>query len=142
MTNYDHQPDAYWTEPPEDDVVIASVLLESTLSDVIMVTAAPAADGRIRFGVRDEYEGAYTVAPEYSDRPLSMRELIELIDGAEMSEEPEMARGLVYGALAFNSLVGSGDATDANFVSVRSEFYPELDEHYRQQAVRWVLDED
>ena len=72
----------------ENDVIIASINLKSTTSDVIAVIAR-LTDKGIEYRVEDEYmdsypevEEHYKVQPNFSKEPLSFKELINLIDNA------------------------------------------------------------
>jgi len=137
-----YRPTSYWSaDDAEREVVLAQVVLESTLGDVISVIADATDEGHIRIGVRND-EGATvcTTEPKTSDRPLSLGELIALIDTADLGET--MQPGLVYGLLAHNSLVGSGNPNDASFIRVESDLYPGLADHYERQVLAWVISDD
>lgn len=139
-TDLSYRPTSYWpaNEAPADGVVLADVVLESVLGDVISVVAEATEEGQIRLEIRND-EGATvcTAEPSTVARPLSLGELIALIDTADLGET--MERGLVYGLLAMNSLVGSGNPSDADFIGVTSEVYPGLAEHYDRQVLAWVM---
>lgn len=138
-----YRPTSYWPadDGPQREVVLAQVVLESTLGDVISVIADRTDEGHIRFGFRND-EGATvcTAEPPITDRPLSLGELIALMDSADLGET--MEPGLVYGLLAYNSLVGSGNPNDAGFISVESDVYPGLADHYERQVLAWVMSDD
>ena len=136
-----HRPTSYWPTDavPHDGVAIAEIVLDSVLGDRIQVVATEADDGSIRLDVRND-EGATvaTAKPAVIDQPLSLGELIALIDSADLGDT--MESGIVYGLLAYNSLVGTGNASDASFISVESDVYPGLESHYRQQVRAWVME--
>ena len=134
-----YRPAAYWPEgePPEEDVELAQIVVDSHLGDVNQVVARPAGDGRIEFAVLSDGGGTLCdLERSTADRPLSLGELIELIDTADLGE---LKPGVVLGILDLNSLVGSGNPEDANFITVGSEIYPGLGEHYDAQILAWVM---
>jgi hypothetical protein len=117
-----------------EEVEIARVELQSTTGDVFSVRAAR--DGEeIAYRVVDEYGSEFVIRPESSDRPLALRELVELIDSA--SDEPEM-RGLVVGYWE-NQLEWSDSPEDAvEFATPSSELYEDLEPYYAARAREWV----
>jgi hypothetical protein len=74
-----------------DEVEIARVELASVTGDVCQVRARRGDDRRIHYRVVDEYwdEGvSYAITPESSAEPLTLGELIELIDTADRGDDP------------------------------------------------------
>src|SRR3954451_8191493 len=120
-----YRPESYWPDhdPPEEGVVLASISVESVLGDTTWVTALPHESG-IRLRVHDDNDSDHPAQPETAPSPLSLGELIELIDNVSLGDE--VAPGLVYGLLDYNSLVGTGNPGDADFIAVRSGVYPGL----------------
>ncbi len=118
----------------EGEVEIARSSLQSTTADVISVRARPAGS-KIHYRVVDEYETVYACEPVSSDQPLTMGELIHLIEHAEDRGPDGFLEGL---------RVGAGAETHAerqenlDFVTVTSEFYPELEDYYEEKAGVWV----
>jgi hypothetical protein len=120
------------------EVEIARLVLESTTRDVYSVrarrSARPAA--RIRYRMVDEYAGVWRVRPRLSDLPLTMGELVEMIDGATADGADWTD---LTDALRDGTLDGSGDVDDAaRFVSVSSYHYPALGAYYAHKAARWA----
>lgn len=137
----DYRPRSYWPagDPPDERVVLAQISVDSVLGDLNTVTAEPTEEGRIRFSLlSDEGTPIATLEPETADAPLSLGELITLIDTADIGD---LGPGFVGGLLEMNSLLGTGNPQDANFVSVGSELYPGLAEHYDRQILAWVMGE-
>lgn len=133
------RPQSYWPAeaPPDEGVVIAYVVVDSVLGDTNTVVAAPDGAGRIRLSaLTGEGQPLADLDPGTVDEPLSLGELIELIDSADLGGG--LQPGLVYGILEMNSMIGSGDPSNANFIEVSSEMYPALCEHYERQILRWV----
>ena len=116
---------------------IVRIQLASTTADVISVRARPVSGG-IAWRVVDEYPdgGEYTVAPEVSVGPLTLAELILLLEGA--SYNGDLDGGLVLGWNNNNLDCGGGDASDLrNFTSVESLLYPELSSHCENVFDDW-----
>ncbi len=135
------RPGSYWPndDPPEDGVAIADTSVDSVLGDTNSVIATSTPDGRIRFSLHSD-EGSplvESVEPQSASQPLSLGELIELIDNVDLGET--LKRGAVLGILDLNSLVGTGNPADADFIVVSSEFYPALGEHYDRETLAWVM---
>lgn len=123
------------------EVEIARVVLQSTTMDVISVRARPAEDGSIRYRVVDEYETDFEVQTESSATPLSMAELITLSDSVEWSQDPWDWVGLTDSYRDFNLFGGVMSPEDlVGFVTVTSEFYPELERYYEEQAEEWCAE--
>ncbi len=124
---------------PREEVEIARIALESTTADVISVRAR-AGDGKIRYSVVDEYESDFNVDPQESDLPLTMEELVRLIDraGIGLSVEEDGEANLTDSFRDMN-LSGVGDPAELiDFVTVSSEFYPQLEGYYRERALAWA----
>ena len=62
------------------EVEIARIVLLSVEMEVVSVRAGPEADGLIHYRAVDEYDAAYGVSPEHSEKPLTSEELVDLID--------------------------------------------------------------
>jgi hypothetical protein len=61
----------------DGDIEIARVELASVLGDVTSVRATRTPTGRIEYSVVDEYQTVFGLARRFSERPLSMRELVQ-----------------------------------------------------------------
>lgn len=114
------------------EIEIARVALESTTADVISIRA------RIRgttilYRVADEYEWEYKLPITSSTEPLSLRDMIRLLDETEYQD----TRGLIRQQWDFIS--GEGTPQEAvDFVSVFSEFYHQLALYYEEEAQKWL----
>jgi hypothetical protein len=121
--------------PPflENETEIARISLASTTADQISVRAQRLADG-IAYRIVDEYGDIvdYVCQPARSESPLTLGELIALIDGA--APDGGAALSYLYGNIA-------ADPSDPwrlrNFVSVSSEFYAQLASYYEQRIAAW-----
>ena len=119
----------------ENDVIIASINLKSTTSDVIAVIAR-LTDKGIEYRVEDEYmdsypegEEHYKVQPNFSKEPLSFRELINLIDNAREGG------GLIDCAKNFYP---EEPEEYYDFATAESAFYPQLRGWYDEANNEWL----
>ena len=116
---------------------IARIELQSTTSDVISIRAR-GEDGLIHYRVVDEYNGQFRSEWDDSEGPLSLKELIEFIEGTEL--------GAFSGpiSLAYNecNVEGCGSRRQLrNFTTIGSDLYPQLCEHYEHVFDDWVAEE-
>jgi hypothetical protein len=119
----------------ENDVIIASINLKSTTSDVIAVIARLTAKG-IEYRVEDEYmesypegEEHYKVQPNFSKEPLSFKELINLIDNAREGG------GLIDCA---KNYFPEEPEEHYDFATAESAFYPQLRDWYDESNNEWL----
>jgi len=105
----------------EGEVEIARIGLDSTTGDQISIRAQQE-DSTIRYRAADEYESTFLLSIETSEVPLTLGELIRLIDESAYDGDC-YAGGLVISHLAYN-LEGGSDVDDLEgFVSVESAYY-------------------
>ncbi len=116
------------------EVEIARVTLASVTQDVISIRAR-STQGVIRYSAVDEYETDFTVKPAWSKRPLSLRQLIRLIETAKGGDLDSVGLGLIQ--LHFDSNDEPAEAF-ADFMSFSSEFYRDLRNHYWFALQRWL----
>lgn len=122
------------------EVEIARLELQSTTADVISVRAHRDGSG-IRYQIVDEYNDLeYVFSPERSQAPLTLGELVALLDHACVPGQNETmeAYGLVQGFWEWNFEPGGSPENAVNFVTVSSPFYPALAEYYRARADEWI----
>jgi hypothetical protein len=122
-----------------DEVEIARVTLASVMGDVISIRARHH-DARIHYRIVDEYEGETVYyCKAASERPLTMRELIELMDNARgEGMYPDYGTGLTTVWRDFHADNGSSPEEMVRFVRVSSEFYPDLHRYYEAEAAAWL----
>jgi hypothetical protein len=124
----------YLPDSDADEVEIARVTMASVMQDVISVRASPKRGG-IRYRVVDEYNTTFQIKPEFSKRPLSLRQLVRLIDTGNSYELGPIGLGIIQSHV---------DCTDqpaeafADFMDFSSEFYPGLSKHYWFATQRWL----
>jgi hypothetical protein len=123
-----------------DEIEIARVMLASVTGDVISIRARRE-NALIHYRIVDEYDGetVYYCEPENSARPLTMRELIGLIDNAHgEGMYPDYGTGLTTVWRDFHADNGSSPEEMVAFVRVSSEFYPDLRGYYEEEASAWL----
>lgn len=130
----------YLPDLEPDEVEIARLDLASTTADVIALLARRAG-AEIGYRVVDEYETEYVCAPERSRQPLTLGELVELLDHTVQTDAhlSAAAYGLIEGQWEWHLRAGN-EAPEhaARFVSVSSAFYPALSEYYAARAQEWI----
>lgn len=123
----------YLPESAPGEVEIARVALQSTTYDVISLRARPVRGG-IAYRVVDEYESQYRLRPRFSRQPLTLRQLIRLIDTADSWEMGD----LTFGILRMNLEAGASIDDLRDFLEIDSEFYGELKRHYWFRIQDWL----
>ena len=89
----------------------------------ISLRARPAASGRIAYRIVDDKERFYVPEPAFSDGPLSLGELIDLLEGARPA-------GTVGRFMQYQLRRGMDPALSAALSRVESSYYPEVTRHY------------
>jgi hypothetical protein len=116
------------------EVEIARVTMASTTQGVISIRAFTAKRG-IGFKVVDEYNSTFAIRPSFSKRPLSLRQLVRLIDTGNSYEMGPIGLGIIQ----INWDCGNSSAESyADFMDFSSEFYPNLGIHYWFATKPWV----
>src|SRR5450759_355419 len=113
------------------EVEIARISLASVTADQISVRARRSGK-RIGYGVVDEYESGYICRPAGSTSTLSLRELIALMEHA-------CEGGSIIFPILNNLEGGSSTLAElAAFITVTSDFYPDLAPYYRALTDAWL----
>jgi hypothetical protein len=135
VIDFEFRPSDYWgraTGTRIHDVTIASILLASTGSDVISIQAIRR-KGRIDYRVTDEYATKFRWQPTTSTQPLTLGQLVTLIDTCVIVRERK--QGLVRFHLEeqvrpdMKFVLPRAELRD--FIKVESEFYPALHQPLR-----------
>ena len=126
----------YLPDCSRDEVEIARVTMASITQDVISIRAFPKR-GRILYRVEDEYESTFEFKPSSSKLPLSLLQLIHLIDNGDSEELGPIGLGIIQ--IQFDCSEALAESF-ADFMDFSSEFYPDLNEHYRLATQQWVTD--
>jgi hypothetical protein len=118
------------------EVEVARIELESTTADVISIRARKDGD-RVAYSILDEYETDFNVSPKNSEKPLTLAELIGLIDGG--MEEGSL--GIYYTQMNYSGR--SIDDLNAlrYFTRVDSVFYAQVNLHYEKLLDLWYEEE-
>jgi len=137
-----------------DEVEIARVTIESTSRDVVSIRAKRRGK-RLTYRMMDEHGTTFLIQPTSSGRPLTMGELIQLIDTSLPEGEEERWRGQ-SNSYRNNALMEPDEAASIayldsetlksvtepehllNYVKINSSFYPELKAYYEEEAREWV----
>jgi hypothetical protein len=111
----------------QDEIEIARIVFASVMQVVTSIRARR--EGRrIVYRVEDEYETDFTSFQTDSEKPLTLRELIALIDGSK-NADGSFGPGLVWPHIFVH--IDAGCEDDARtLISVESEFYPEHSSYY------------
>ena len=159
--NLDYRPASYWTtagdgagvkpsvrrrpafdlgreflpEKQPNEVEIALISLASVTGDVIAITARRRG-ARIVYRIVDEYDTRFRFKPKSSTQPLSMEELVALIDGTTGHLDGD-AKGLTSAYRDYNAAFCDPERL-VDFVIVSSPFYPELRAYYEEEAREWL----
>jgi hypothetical protein len=113
----------------EQEVEIARVTLASTTMDVTSIRAQKS-DSGYEFRIVDEYENEFEFEQKTSETPITMKELVGIIDGCE----------LVTGPRDMNLEGGCTPEEIYSFATVTSVFYPELAAYYSEANDVWLED--
>ena len=116
------------------EVQIASVCLRSVTYDVISIRASRGTDGLIQYRIVDEYRNRFSMPFEESRVPLTLGELVELLE--------ESNENGYYDGLILSYIISNAEETEreelANFTSVSSVFYPQLEKHCDRVIADWL----
>jgi hypothetical protein len=120
-------------------VEIARIVLASVTEDVISFRVRRRRGGRrIRYRVVDEYpeKGQWRCRPASSSQPLTLGQIIELIDGTEHPHFEPGREGSLTEVLRDQD--GCEPDEVADFVNVESDFYHGLSEYFNRRAKEWL----
>lgn len=117
-----------------DEIEIARIVMASVTQDVISIRARRQGK-RIFYRVADEYESTFMLSKTWSIKPLTLRELISLIDGSNQADDTK-ATGLVFSILDWNIETTGEPEEMRRFIAVSSGLYRELGPYYDQSINR------
>jgi len=127
-------------------IEIANITLASTTGDIFSIRAKKTKN-RINYSIVDEYEGTFSLSIKSSQKSLSLKRMIKLIDNTEMNFMDSNYRNFFGGSRASN--IEEFDRTTPlsnediegiwDFERVDSKFYPELEEWYDIQNFIWLI---
>lgn len=127
----------------QNEIELCRVVLESTTMDVISLRARKQKH-RFAYRIVDEYSNKFILTKKTSTRPLSMGEIVQILDTCkeilyDTGEEMEYV-GLIKPVIEYMKQDGFGKEECIDFVKVESTFYPELFAYYEQQKEIWFED--
>jgi hypothetical protein len=118
-----------------ETVEVARISLASATADQISIRASNSGT-EIRYSVCDEYDTEFDLAFTNSEQPLSLGELIQLIDGSGLPEE-QAAGGLLICHWENMISWNYGPEKAVAFAWIQSAWYPELAAYYERVAKDW-----
>ena len=101
-----------------------------------MEAAARRWGNRVAYRIVDQYATRFGFKPKTAKTPLSVGELIALIDGATGHLGGD-AKGLTSAYQNYNAPWGDPQGL-VDLVIVTSDFYPELQAYYGEEAREWL----
>jgi hypothetical protein len=126
---------SYLPDLLRDEVEIAAICLNSATGDVISVRVRPVPGG-LRYRVVDEYGTRFRVRHPVRGGPLSLGELVELIDALPYAGQVGLIEGIL--TIEWEASEGKSPGHIRRFVRVVSAYYRELRRLYRERAEAWV----
>jgi hypothetical protein len=108
---------------PPGEVELLRVTIGVPALNRISLRARPAASGRIAYRMVDDEERFYAPEPAFSDAPLTLGELIELLESARPADT-------VGRFLQFQVRQGIDPGLAAGTTRVESALYPDVTRHY------------
>jgi hypothetical protein len=128
----------YLPDYARGEVEIARIVLASVTMDVYSIRARRTPRGnRITYRLVDEYQSDWNSARKSSARPLTLRQLVELIDTAD-SSECDSTYPLIENIVRFQMEGGETPEHAAAFVAVESTIYPALGRYYATRVLAWA----
>jgi hypothetical protein len=147
-------PRTYWAARGSNastEAEIVRIALSSSGADAVVLTARLTPNARIRYRMthvdsRERARRRISVAPASSAKPLTLGELIDLLENAcyagPCPDEGDDARygGVIWGTLRLHMEHGLQHADDyLFFLKVTSRHYPQLERHYAERLNEWCL---
>jgi hypothetical protein len=132
----------YLPDYSRGEMEIARIVLASTTMDVVSIRARRSHDLGIHYSVVDEYETSFTFHPTSSEAPLSLGEIVSLLDSIRSDEDP-MGRPWMEWVREFNYGDANRDRPEriAHFATVHSPLYPRLHAYYHWRNEQWLARE-
>lgn len=123
------------------EVEIARVVLDSVTRDVMSLRAATNRKGtRIVYRMVDEYNSEYFLSQKSSRRPLSLRELIAILDATTSDTLESLGEPFVENFASWQVENGTAPADAVNSALVESVIYPELGLYYVARLASWAAE--
>lgn len=122
-----------------NEVEIARLTYTQTVHCEVTSVRAQRWGPRILYRIVDEYGAPFECSPDHSREPLSLGELIALIDGA--TGDTTSSPGLFFGSL--QSALDDGEMQVEeleDWIWVSSHYYPDLTRWYREAFHGWAVE--
>ena len=127
----------YLPDVDSSEIEIARIILQSVLMDVISIRARWRW-GRYHYRIVDEYESTFDISRKSSNKPLTLGQLIDLLQGSSCPDWTYPC-GMVEGFWEAEREHGMESLEDnVNFASIESDFYPKLAGWYDQRGEEWI----
>ena len=122
------------------EIELCRVILDSTTMDVTSLRVRKQKH-RYVYRLVDEYSNKFILTKKTSTKPLSMREVTQILDTSrevlyDTGEEMEYV-GLIKPVIEYMKQDGCKKEESIDFVTVESTFYPELFAYYEQRKEIW-----
>ena len=126
-----------------NEIEIGRVVLKSTTMDVCSLRVRKQ-KSRYVYRIVDEYGSSFKLPQKTSTNPLTMKQVINILDNSEIfcyddGEKFDNA-GLVKPHIEFLFEVKEDEDEILDFVTVESPFYHELEEYYEVKKMIWLKD--
>lgn len=126
----------YLPDLAQEEVEIARIELESVTADVISLRARQES-GQIHYRLVDEYDTQFTVHPEHTDVPLTLREVIAMLETAASNDYVPDDDTTFIDAMRNHQLDAMEPREAVKFISVSSRVYSGLKSYFDAQAKQW-----
>ena len=142
MKNFDlkYRPKDYFggKNKNQDEVEICSIFLDSSQGEIITLRTKKKNDDFI-FWIGDEHSNKYSLKQTNSSQTLTLEEFVDLLNTCRMKLfgtkcKPGIIRYHIEDAIESMEML-KDDAM--NFVTIKSDFYPELEKYYEEQKGVW-----
>ena len=122
----------------QDEVEICSIFLDSVQGDFISFRTKKKNDNFI-FWITDDHGDKYSLKQTSSSQILTLEEVVDLLDTCKMTLfgtkcKPGIIRHYIEDAIESMQML-KDDAM--GFVTVNSDFYPDLEKYYEEQKSVW-----
>jgi len=117
MIDYEYQPASYFDGTGPTSLIAKLFYPESQWGETLNLYATPV-DGEIHFEMVDFYGNDYILNPETSKIPLSLQEIIFLIETLEVSD---------------HLVQGNADLTLRGVPEAESWVYPQLKDYFKEK---------
>jgi hypothetical protein len=142
MKNFDlkYRPKDYFggKNKNHDEVEICSIFLNSVQGEIITLRAKKKDDDFI-FWIGDEHSNKYSLKQTSSLQTLTLQEVVDLLNTCKMKLfgtkcKPGIIRYYIEDAIESMQMLKD---EAMGFVTVNSDFYPDLEKYYEEQKSIW-----